>query len=315
MWRYFSYIIFLLVIFFALYCGLAFFSKKTVNTVYQKKKLKVVCTISMITDAVKALGQDHISVTGLMGPGIDPHLYKAREGDVHKLAQADLIFFNGLHLEGKMGDVLNAMNKKIATKAVAEVIPTTLLIEGDFQETFDPHVWHDVSLWLFIVQEIQKVLIEHDPEHAKYYQTNAKNYIQRLQDLDNYIKEQIKRLKPEQRILVTAHDAFHYFGKAYGFTVVGLQGISTDAEISTNDIQRLADYIVEKKVHAIFVESSIPERNIQAVQKAVQARNWEVIIGPELFSDALGDERSDAGTYLGMIKHNIDAIVTTLLKE
>jgi manganese/zinc/iron transport system substrate-binding protein len=307
--------IFFLVIFVVLFCGLYFFPTKTVSLIGEKKKLNVVCTISMITDVVKALGQDHIIVTGLMGPGIDPHLYKAREGDVHKLADADLIFFNGLHLEGKMGDVLHAMNKKIVTKAVAEVIPATLLIEGDFRGTFDPHVWHDVSLWLLIVQEIQDVLIKHDPEHAADYLINAKNYKRHLQDLDNYIKEQIQRLKPEQRILVTAHDAFHYFGKAYGFTVVGLQGISTDAEISTNDIQKLADYIVEKKVQAIFLESSIPERNIQAVQKAVQARNWDVVIGPELFSDALGDEQSHAETYLKMVKHNVDAIVKTLHKE
>lgn len=313
MQRYFVFLISLIVLFLII-IGRSY-TKRSAADVTEKKELMVVCTTGMIADVVKQVGQDYVQVTGLMGPGIDPHLYKAREGDVHRLANADIIFFNGLHLEGKMGDLLGAMKKNKCTNAVAEIIPEQQLIEGDFQGTFDPHVWHDVSLWICVVEGIKNILIEQDVKHANYYQENAKQYIAKLQQLDEYVKKEARRLSDGKRILVTAHDAFHYFGKAYDFNVVGLQGISTDAEISTKDIQTLADFIVEHKVSAVFVESSIPERNIQAVQKAVQSRGWQVAIGPELFSDALGNKDSNAGTYHGMIKHNIDAIIAALQKE
>lgn len=278
-----------------------------------KTRLQVVCTVGMITDVVKQIAGDHVDVIGLMGPGVDPHLYKAREGDVHKLFNADIILFNGLHLEGKMGDLFRSMKKK--TVPVAEVIPKNKLIEANFQGAYDPHVWHDVQLWIEAVKEIKKQLIAFDQKHAQDYETNGKNYLQQLYELNAYVKSMSERLPVAQRILVTAHDAFNYFGKAYGFEVVGLQGISTDSEISTKDIQQLADFIVSKKVPAIFVESSLPQRNIEAVQRAVEARNYHVEIGPEIFSDALGCADTGADTYISMIKHNIDSITSALHGE
>ena len=274
--------------------------------------LKIVCTIGVITDVVKHLAGDTAQVVGLMGPGVDPHLYRAREGDIHKLAKADVIFFNGLHLEGKMGDVLRSMKRSISSVPVADVVPRNKLIEADFDQMYDPHVWHDVSLWLSVVERIKEVLIEVDPKNKTKYQETAKDYKQQLTNLDEYVLEKASSLPKEKRILVTAHDAFNYFGKRYGFEVIGLQGMSTDSEIGAKDIKNLSNFIVENKVPVIFVESSIPQRNIEAVQKAVSFRGGHVKIGPELFSDALGDPETLAGTYHGMIKHNIDAIVSAL---
>ncbi|MEX0940496.1 MAG: zinc ABC transporter substrate-binding protein [Candidatus Babeliales bacterium] len=277
-------------------------------------KINVLCTTSMITDVVKAIGGEWICVKGLMGPGVDPHLYRARESDVRALTHADIIFYNGLHLEGKMTDIFSKMRSKVKTVAVTDIIKQDQLINSQFDGIYDPHIWHDVQLWIAVSEYIKDVLSLVDPMHKNYYKKRALSYIKQLHDLNSYVEEQVKKIPQKQRIMVTAHDAFSYFGRTYDVTVIGLQGINTDSEVSTKDIQNLVEYIVDHKIPAIFVESSIPQRNIQAVQKAVRARGWQVEIGPELFSDALGDYSSAAGTYIGMIRHNIDALVSVLAK-
>ncbi len=280
------------------------------------KKLTVVCTTSMITDSVRHIGGDHIIVKGLMGPGIDPHLYRASEGNVHALASADVIFYNGLHLEGKMADILKKMQHMTKTVAVTDAIPREMLhAPPEFDNIYDPHIWLDVQLWMKVVMYIRDTLITLDSTHKNDYEEKTKIYLQELKILNDYIIEKTQKLSPSQRILVTAHDAFSYFGRAYGFNVVGLQGISTESEVGTKDIQNLANYIIEHRVQAIFIESSIPTRNIEAVQKAVEARGLSVAIGPELFSDALGNPQTPAGSYIGMIRYNVDTIINPFFYE
>jgi manganese/zinc/iron transport system substrate-binding protein len=277
-----------------------------------KHQLTIVTTTSMIADAVRNIVQDCAQVYQLMGPGVDPHMYRARESDVHKLADADIIFYNGLHLEGKMGQVLEGMYYFTKTAAAANGIDKSLLRLVDFEDMYDPHIWFDVSLWIKAVRFIQKNIMECDIENAQTYKNNGDEYIKKLEDLHIYIQTQMSTIPIERRILITAHDAFGYFGRAYGLEVVGLQGLSTDADISTKDIQQLSDYIVEKKVRAIFVESSIPQRSIVAVQNAVAARGWNVAIGDELYSDALGTPGTQAESYYGMVKYNVDVIINSL---
>jgi manganese/zinc/iron transport system substrate-binding protein len=277
------------------------------------KRIMIVATTSIIADAVRVVAGNSASVHALMGPGVDPHLYRARESDVHKLAEADIVFYNGLHLEGKMGQVLEGMNRFAKVIAVSDVLDKNQLRRADFDEMYDPHIWFDVSLWIQVVHCIQNNMIQYDQENAAFYQKNGDEYVQRLEQLNQYVHDQVSIITPEKRILITAHDAFGYFGRAYGFEVVGLQGLSTDSDISTKEIKQLADYIVEKKVKAIFVESSIPQRTLIAVQNAVRARGWNVVVGDELYSDALGDETTQASDYCGMITHNIDVIVSSLV--
>ena len=284
------------------------------NSTHTKSSvLTVVCTTSMIADVVRAVGGPHVGVTCLMGPAIDPHLYRACEGDVHRLAEADIIFYNGLHLEGKMSHVLAQMNTYSASYAVTDTIPRHLLRAPlGFYDSFDPHVWLDVSLWRYTVQYVCDILIVHDAKHAHTYKKQALEYLKVLQQLDDYVGAKTAQLPADKRILVTAHDAFYYFGARYGFQVVGLQGISTESEAGIKDMSNLVDFLVAKQVPAIFLESSISQRAIQAVQCATRARGFDVAIGPELFSDALGNPGTPEATYEGMIKHNIDAIVAAL---
>lgn len=273
-----------------------------------KKTIIAVCTTSMITDMVQQIGRNNIVVHGLMGPGVDPHLYRARESDLHKLAASDIIFYNGLHLEGKMAEVFASMSRYKKTVAVTDAITKDQLRSTEFACMYDPHVWHDVRLWMCVVQYISDNLIAIDPDHADNYQNNTQQLLRQLEKLDQYVVQQANKIPPSQRILITAHDAFGYFGIRYGFDVVGLQGLSTDSQIGTKDIQQLASFIVEKKIPVMFVESSIPQRSIKAVQRAVEARGWQVAIGEELFSDALGNPKTLPGSYIGMIRHNIDTI-------
>lgn len=279
-------------------------------------RLQVVTTVGMIRDAVVNVGGEHVSVAGLMGPGVDPHLYKAREGDVRRLFRADVIFYAGLHLEAKMAEVLGEMGSRTRTVAVVAAVPEEhLLAPPEFQGAFDPHLWFDVELWAKIIEPIRGTLAELDPAHAEDYRRNAEAYRAELIALDEYVHSQAERVPRDRRVLITAHDAFNYFGRAYGFEVRGLQGISTVSEAGTGDVQGLADFIAERRIPAIFVESSIPQRNVEAVREAVRARGWEVRIGGELFSDAMGNPGSPEGTYVGMLRHNIDTIVGSLLGE
>lgn len=279
-----------------------------------ERQLRVVATTGMIADAAANVGGDRVTVTGLMGPGVDPHLYNASEGDVTRLRSADLIFYNGLHLEAQMASVLERMDGSgVTTVAVAGGIDTALLLTPpEFAGAYDPHVWFDVSLWMQGVERIRDSYVELDPEHATAYEANAAAYLEELAELHRYVAERAATLPEERRVLVTAHDAFNYFGRAYGFEVRGLQGISTEAEASTADVQQLATFIAERRIPAIFVESSVPQRNVEAVQAAVRAQGFDVTIGGQLFSDAMGNPGTPEGTYTGMVRHNIDTIVAAL---
>jgi manganese/zinc/iron transport system substrate-binding protein len=280
------------------------------------RKIRVVTTVGMITDVVRNVGGDRLDARGLMGPGVDPHLYKASEGDVLRLGTADIVFYGGLHLEAKLAEVLERMGDRVTTKAVTDGIDRSLLFRPpQFEGQYDPHVWFDVSMWATTVDTVRDTLIAMDPGSAAYYRANAERYRAQLMDLHEYVKAQAARVPEEQRVLVTAHDAFSYFGRAYGFEVRGLQGVSTAAEAGTSDVRSLADFLAERKIRAIFVESSVPVRNVEAVQAAVRSRGWDIAIGGELFSDAMGTEGTPEGTYIGMVRHNIDTIVTALLGE
>jgi manganese/zinc/iron transport system substrate-binding protein len=248
-----------------------------------------------------------------MGAGVDPHLYKASEGDVTRLAQADVVFYNGLHLEAAMGEVLERMHGRVKTVAVTDGIARDqLLAPPEFKGQFDPHVWFDVTFWMQATEKVRDTLAEMDPASAGRYQDNARAYLAELEELHEYVKTRAASVPAEQRVLITAHDAFNYFGRAYGFEVRGLQGISTATEAGTADVQSLAEFIADRKIRAIFVESSVPQRTIEAVQMAVRARGFDVKIGGQLFSDAMGNAGTPEGTYIGMVRHNIDTIVNAL---
>ena len=276
-------------------------------------KLTVVTTIGMITDIVRNVGGTHVEVTGLMGPGVDPHLYKATAGDVARLTSAKLIFYNGLHLESKMGEILAKMTGNTKTVAVTDDVDKAhLLTPPEFEGQYDPHLWFDVTLWMKAVEKVRNTLTEIDPGHQADYEANAERYLAELAELHQYVKTQAEKVPSEQRVLVTAHDAFNYFGKAYGFEVRGLQGISTATEAGIADVQELATFIAGRRIPAIFVESSVSSRSIEAVKAAVNSKGFNVKIGGQLFSDAMGTDGTPEGTYIGMVRHNIDTITAAL---
>ncbi|WP_339686169.1 zinc ABC transporter substrate-binding protein [uncultured Nonlabens sp.] len=277
-------------------------------------KLKVVTTTTMITDLVENIGGDLIEVNGLMGSGIDPHLYKASQGDFRKLDRADVIFYNGLHLEGKLVEVFEKMNEQAKTTiAISDGVAENTLIGSEyFASNYDPHIWFDLAYWNDISVYVTKRLSELDPENAAAFEVNRDVYLKKLKELKIDLDKKIAELPKEKRILVTAHDAFNYFGRTFDFEVVGLQGISTATEAGVKDVQRITEFIIENKIKAIFIESSVPRRTVEALQAAVNAQDHDVIIGGELFSDALGSAGTEEGTYIGMYKHNVNTIVNAL---
>ncbi len=286
------------------------------DTDLSKHPIRVVTTVGMITDIVHNVGGERVRVAGLMGPGVDPHLYKASEGDVTRLAEADVVFYNGLDLEARLSRVFERMRGRVRTVAVTDYIDRALLLAPpEFEGAYDPHVWFDVTLWMKAVERVRDTLVELDPANAQLYQANAQRYLAELATLHNYVKGRAAQVPLAQRVVITAHDAFNYFGRAYGFEVRGLQGISTATEAGTADVQGLAQFIAERRIPAIFVESSVPQRNIEAVQEAVRARGFSVKVGGELFSDAMGNPGTPEGTYVGMVRHNIDTIVDALIAK
>jgi manganese/zinc/iron transport system substrate-binding protein len=286
------------------------------NTSGNEQKIPIVTTTGMITDLVEQVGGERVQVTGLMGAGIDPHQYKASAGNVQSMENAEVIFYNGLHLEAGLANVLERMGEQRKVVAITDAIePSLLKTPEEFEGAYDPHIWFDVSLWMKAVEKVRDTLVELDPENSAIYTANAELYLVELTQLHEYAQAQASRVPAEKRVLITAHDAFNYFGSAYGFEVRGLQGISTASEASTADIQELAGFIVERQIPAVFIETSVPRRNIEAVLAAVQARGYRVNIGGELFSDALGDPGSPEGSYTGMVRHNVDTIVNALLNE
>ncbi|MFZ5518503.1 MAG: metal ABC transporter solute-binding protein, Zn/Mn family [Candidatus Zhuqueibacterota bacterium] len=297
----------------ALLLSLLFSCSKNETSRETDLRLNIVATTGMIADMVKNIGGEAVNVTQLMGPGVDPHLFKASQRDMVKLANADLIFYNGLHLEGKMTDILKKINKWKKTIPVSDgVNPDRLKRPPEFEGQYDPHIWFDVALWADAARFVQRALTEFDARHDSVYQANGDAYIHQLTELHDWTLEQIHSIPENQRVLVTAHDAFGYFGIAYGIGVTGLQGISTVAEYGVNDVTRMVDFIVEKKLPAIFVESSIPARSIEAIIAGCRAKGAHVKIGGTLYSDAMGGPGSDADTYFGMVKFNVNTIVAAL---
>ena len=280
----------------------------------ERKKPRVVATIGMIADVVKNVAGERVDVSGLMGPGVDPHLYKATRSDIATLSAADIVFYNGLLLEGKITDALIRVatsGKKVF--AVTELIdPSYLLEPEEFQGHFDPHVWMDPSAWIRTVEVIRLKLSEFDSSGAEIYQRNAARYVETLQGLDTYAEKVLHSVPAHARVLVTAHDAFNYFGKRYGFEVRGIQGISTESEAGVKDIEQLVDMLVTKKIEAVFVESTVSQRNIKALIEGAAARGHAVSIGGELYSDAMGKPDTYEGTYVGMLDHNITTIARSL---
>lgn len=276
--------------------------------------VRVATTTGMVADIVKNVGAGRVEVVSLMGPGVDPHLYKPSGGDVVKLDRADVVFYNGLHLEGRMAELFEKMARagKPAFAVTSGIDPAQLIELAESPGHYDPHVWFDVRLWQHAARFVARALSDLDPESRELYERNAELYLKQLDELQAYVEQQLALIPPESRVLITAHDAFGYFGRRYGFEVRGLQGVSTAAEAGARNVQELAALIASRKIKAIFVESSVPLDAIEAVQAAVRARGWDVGIGGELFSDALGADGTPEGTYIGMVKHNVDTIVSAL---
>jgi manganese/zinc/iron transport system substrate-binding protein len=275
---------------------------------------RVVTTTTMITDLAKQVGGNRVVVQGLMGPGVDPHLYKASQSDVARLRGADVVFYNGLLLEGKVEDVLTsiARTKKHVYAVTAAIPKAQLLGSGNGAGHPDPHVWFDVSLWTKCVDAIVAGLRTYDPSGAEYYETRGKEYSKRLLELHDWVRTKTSELPESKRVLITSHDAFSYFGKAYGFRVVAIQGISTVTEPSLADVVAMTEFIKKHAVKAVFVESSVPHKLLERVSE-----DAGVAIGGELFSDATGTPGElkggyDVGTYEGMIRHNVNTIVNGL---
>ena len=277
-------------------------------------KLRVVTTIGMITDVVKNVGGPRVEVNGMVAPGVDPHFYNPTPKDVQRLGAADIIFYNGLYLEAKMTDILAKMSKDTPTVAVTDAVDRSLLLTpAEYEGLYDPHLWFDVKLWMQTVGKVRDTLSKFDADNAVLYRSNAERYLTKLMELDEYVKSQVEHVPSQQRVLVTAHDCFNYFGEAYGFEVRGLQGISTATEVGIADVQELATFIAERGISAIFVESSVSPRSLEAVKAAVKSKGFDVKIGGVLFTDAMGNEGTPEGTYIGMIRYNINTIVHALI--
>ena len=281
-----------------------------------EKRYTVVCTVGMITDIVRNVAGDYAQVEGIIGEGVDPHLYKPTRSDVVKLSSADVVFYNGLLLEGKMTEVLvRVASSGRPVKAVTELIledSDYLLEKDDGSGHTDPHVWMDVRGWMQAVPVVAEALSSFDPVHANIYAANAVAYINQLQALDAYVQQSIASIPQSQRVLVTAHDAFNYLGRATGLTDRGIQGVSTESEAGVRDLEDLVNFIVEQKIPAVFVETSVADKNVRALVEGGNARGHDVRIGGALFSDAMGQAGTYEGTYIGMIDSNITTITRAL---
>ncbi|MEM9986726.1 MAG: zinc ABC transporter substrate-binding protein [Bacteroidota bacterium] len=276
-------------------------------------KLTVVCTTGMIGDAAQNLVGGNVEVFTLMGPGVDPHLYKATQGDLKKLREADLILYNGLHLEGKMGEVLEKLARQKPVIAIGEGVDETALVKAaDFADAVDPHIWFDVALWAQAVDFMSQELTKLDPDHAADYQARTSAYLAELDSLDQVVETQLASIPQAQRVLITAHDAFTYFGLAYDVEVRGLQGISTLSEYGLRDISDLVRFITDRNIKAVFVESSVPSKSLEAVVEGCAQQGHEVQIGGTLYSDAMGPKGSPEGTYIGMVHHYVQSMVRAL---
>lgn len=277
------------------------------------RQVQVATTANFITDTARQIGGDRVEVTGLMGPGVDPHLYKASAGDVEALSEADVILYGGLDLEGRMSDLFVELAADRTTTAVSGAVPEDRLLEpAEFEGKFDPHVWFDPTLWEFAAREVATTLKEVDPENAPSYDKRLEGFLQQIDQADADCSAMFEDIPEPSRLLVTSHDAFNYFGSHYGFDVEAIQGISTATEASTADIKRVATLLAERDVRSVFVESSVSSQTIDAVIAAAEQEGHQVEVGGELFSDAAGDDGTAEGTYPGMLRHNCELIAEGL---
>lgn len=275
-----------------------------------EEKINIVTTIAQIGEPLSVVGGDRVKVISLMGPSVDPHLYQATQGDINTIDQADLIFYNGLNLEENMVDIFNEISETRPVLALGEQLPTDQLLEEEEGMT-DPHIWFNYSLWEEALTYAVEELKAYAPEDADYFEKNWDAYVSDLEEMKQHA-EKLRKIPKDQRVLVTAHDAFGYFGEAHDLEVIGLQGLSTDSEVGISDINETIEIIKEHEVPAIFVETSVNDSAIQAVVEGAQAAGMEVDLGGELFSDAMGEEDTEEGTYIGMYKHNVDTIYEAL---
>lgn len=298
---------------FFFFCIFSFVSP-VLSEVKDNKAYRIVVTTGMIGDVVSAIVGDRGKVDVLIGSGVDPHLFKPTRSEIARLSQADIVFYNGLFLEGRMVDALKRIERAgRPVIAVTETLPKKLLLDpAEFSGHHDPHVWMDPVMWKEAAKVVCSEMSSFDSASDKYYQTGLKTYLKKLDALDAYVKKISSSISPDKRILITAHDAFGYFGRRYGFQVYGIQGISTVSEAGVNDLQRLVDVIVKKQVKSIFVETTVAKRNIRALIEGAEARGHLVKIGGTLFSDAMGANGTYQGTYIGMIDHNASTIVSSL---
>jgi manganese/zinc/iron transport system substrate-binding protein len=274
---------------------------------------RIVVTTAMVGDLVANVAGDRATVQTLMGPGVDPHLYKTTRDDVAALRSADAIFYSGLMLEGKMADTLIRMARNKPVYAVTELIDESkLLSPEDLEGHFDPHVWMDVTAWSSGIDAVARALTEFDPAGAEVYAANARAYAESLKQLDAYARSSIQTIPADQRVLITSHDAFGYLGRAYGLNVQGVQGLSTESEAGLQRINELVDFVVANQVRAVFIESSVSPKSIEALIQGARSRGHDLAVGGELFSDAMGEAGTYEGTYIGMIDHNITTITRAL---
>ncbi len=277
-----------------------------------KYPYKVGTTVGMIADIIKEVVRDKGEVTNIIGTGVDPHLFNPTRSDVAVLLKSDIVFYAGLLLEGQMTDVLVKISRRRPVYAVTELLKESYLIEDTTTNHSDPHVWMDVKGWMKAVEVVAAALSEFDPVNGGFYKTNSAAYLKKLEALDAYAAKVIGSIPADQKIMVTAHDAFRYMGRAYGIEVMGIQGISTESEAGLKDINRIVDLLVERKVPAVFVESSVSDKNVKALLEGAKSRGQSVRIGGELFSDAMGKAGTYEGTYIGMIDHNATTIARAL---
>ena len=275
--------------------------------------VQVVATTGMIADAARQIGGDLVEVNALMGPGVDPHAYRQTRTDIRAMVQADLVLWHGLYLEAQMEEFLNDLAAKRTVVAVADTLPkSALLAHDDYSDKFDPHIWMDPAIWVLAVEAVRDALIVIMPEQTEVLHANADAHLAEVGDVGGYAIGVLGSVPEENRVLLTAHDAFNYFGSAYGFEVIGIQGISTESEAGLNRVGELVDMLVDREIKAVFVESSVSDRNIRALIEGAAAQGHDVAVGGELFSDAMGTEGSYEGTYIGMIDHNATTIAKAL---
>lgn len=289
--------------------------EKKADTLNAVETVRIVCTTGMIADAVKAIAGESATVTALMGPGVDPHLYQPAQADMKAISEAHIIVYNGLHLEGKMTEVLESIKRRKHVFAMADALDASRLIRlADFEDAYDPHIWFDVALWKDAVQQVGNSLQHLLPAKASRLKANQAKYITRLNELDQWCRNNLAHIPSEKRILVTAHDAFAYFGRAYQVEVRGLQGISTTAGIAVKDVKDLVTFLVEKQVHTLFLENSVPQQAMHSVLEGCRAQQHPIRVGATLYSDAMGATGTPEGTYIGMIRYNVTALAEAFAK-